>query len=66
MLDAFGTLRLETSLIHLPRVSETESWIKPSRRQIPKACGESWYVRNNRGRIRLVVRDAGIFSLPFE
>ena len=50
----------------MPRVSETESWIKPFRRQIAETCGESWYVRNNRGRIRLVVRDAGTVSLPFE
>ena len=63
MLDAFSTLRAATSLIHLPRVSETEIWIKPFRRQIE----ESWYVRNNRGRIRLIVRDAGtVVSLPFE
>jgi hypothetical protein len=66
MLDAFGTLQVTTGLIHLPRVSETESWIKPFRRQIAETCGESWYVRNNRGRIRLVVRDAGTVSLPFE
>ena len=57
---------MATGLIHLPRVSETESWIKPFRRQIAETCGESWYVRNNRGRIRLVVRDAGTVSLPFE
>ena len=57
---------MATGLIHLPRVSETESWIKPFRRQIAETCGESWYVRNNRGRIRLVVRDAGTVSLPLE
>ena len=50
----------------MPRVSETEAWIKPFRRQIAETCGESWYVRNNRGRIRLEVRDAGTVSLPFE
>lgn len=50
----------------MPRVSETESWIKPFRRQIAKTCGESWYVRNNRGRISLAVSDAGTVSLPFE
>ena len=53
-------------LCHLPRVSETESWIKPFRRQIAETCGESWYVRNNRGQIRLVGRDARNVSLPFE
>ena len=50
----------------MPRVSQTEPWIKPFRRQIAETCGESWYVRNNRGRIRLEVRDAGTVSLPFE
>lgn len=61
-----GTFRLATSLIHLSRVSETESWIKPFRRQMAETCGDSWYVRNNRGMILLVVRDAGTVSLPFE
>ena len=50
----------------MPRVSETEAWIKPFRGQIALTCGESWYVRNNRGRIRLEVRGAGTVSLPFE
>ena len=62
----FCTLQVVTSRIHLSRVSESESWIKPFRRQIAETCGDSWYVRNNRGRIRLVVRDAGTGSLPFE
>ena len=50
----------------MPRVSQTEPWIKPFRRQIAEICGESWYVRNNRGRIRLEVRDEGTVSLPYE
>ena len=50
----------------MPRISQTEPWIKPFRKQIAEACGESWYVRNNRGRIRLEVRDAGTVSLPYE
>ena len=50
----------------MPRVSQTEPWIKPFRGQIALTCGESWYVRNNRGRIRLEVRGAGTVSLPFE
>ena len=50
----------------MPRVSQTEPWIKPFRRQIAATCGESWYVRNNRGRIRLEVRDAGTVSLEYD
>ena len=50
----------------MPRVSQTEPWIKPFRRQIAATCGESWYVRNNRGRIRLEVRDAGTISLEYD
>ena len=50
----------------MPRVSETDAWIKPFRTQITETCGESWYVRNNRGRIRLEVRGAGTVSLPYE
>ena len=50
----------------MPRISQTEPWIKPFRKQIAEACGESWYVRNNRGRIRLEVRDAGTVSLHYE
>ena len=50
----------------MPRVSETDAWITPFRTQITETCGESWYVRNNRGRIRLEVRGAGTVSLPYE
>jgi integrase len=50
----------------MPRLSQTEPWIKPFRRQIAATCGESWYVRNNRGRIRLEVRDAGTISLEYD
>ena len=50
----------------MPRVSQTEPWIKLFRRQIAATCGESWYVRNNRGRIRLEVRDAGTISLEYD
>ena len=50
----------------MPRVSQTDPWIKPFRRQIKVTCDESWYVRNNRGKIRLEVRDAGSVSLPYE
>ena len=50
----------------MPRLSQTEPWIKPFRQQIAATCGDSWYVRNNRGRIRLEVRDAGTVSLPYE
>ena len=46
--------------------SGTDSWIKPFRRQIAETWGASWYVLNNRGRIRLAVSDAGTVSLPFE
>ena len=50
----------------MPRVSQTEPWIKPFRRQIAVTCGDNWYVRNNRGRIRLEVRDSGTVSLPYD
>ena len=50
----------------MPRVSQKEPWIKPFRRQIAATCGESWYVRNNRGRVRLEVRDAGTVSLEYD
>ena len=50
----------------MPRLSQTEPWIKPFRQQIAATCGDSWYVRNNRGRIRLEVRDTGTVSLPYE
>ena len=50
----------------MPRVSQTEPWIKPFRRQIAVTCGDNWYVRNKRGRIRLEVRDSGTVSLPYD
>ncbi|WP_413351614.1 site-specific integrase [Prochlorococcus sp. MIT 1227] len=59
-------MAVATGLTLLPRISQTEPWIKPFRRQIAITCGESWYVRNNRGRMRLEVRGAGTISLPYE
>ena len=50
----------------MPRVSQTEPWIKPFRRQVAVTCGEDWYVRNNRGRLRLEVRGAGTVALNFD
>ena len=42
----------------------TEPWIKSFRRQIAVTCGDNWYLRNKRGRIRLEVRDSRTVSLP--
>ncbi len=39
----------------LPRLSEKDDWIKPFRRQVAITCGDGWYIRNNRGRMRLNV-----------
>ena len=50
----------------MPRVSETEAWIKPFRRQVAITCGEGWYVRNNRGRMRLNVPGHGSLSLNYD
>ena len=47
----------------MPRLSETEAWIKPFRRQVAITCGDGWYVRNNRGRMRLNVPGHGTLSL---
>ena len=50
----------------MPRVIQIEPWIKPFRRQITVTCGDNWYVRNNRGRIRLKVRDSGTVLLTYD
>ena len=50
----------------MPRVSETDAWIKPFRRQVAITCGEGWYVRNNRGRMRLNVPGHGTLSLNYD
>ena len=41
-------------------------WIKPFRRQVAITCGDGWYVRNNRGRMRLNVPGHGSLSLNFD
>ena len=56
---------MATSLLHLPRLSETDGWIKPFRRQVA-TCGDGWYVRNNRGRMRLNVPGHVSLSLNFD
>ena len=50
----------------MPRVSETDAWIKPFRRQVAITCGDGWYVRNNRGRMRLNVPGHGTLSLNYD
>ena len=50
----------------MPRLSETEAWIKPFRRQVAITCGDGWYVRNNRGRMRLNVPGHGTLSLNYD
>ena len=70
VLDIFRTpfaqYREQDVVSHMPRVSQTEPWIKPFRRQVAVTCGEDWYVRNNRGRLRLEVRGAGTVALNFD
>ena len=50
----------------MPRVSEIDVWIKPFRRQVAITCGDGWYVRNNRGRMRLNVPGHGSLSLNYD
>ena len=50
----------------MPRLSETDGWIKPFRRQVAITCGEGWYIRNNRGRMRLNVPGHGSLSLNYD
>ncbi|MDA9661483.1 tyrosine-type recombinase/integrase [bacterium] len=50
----------------LPRITETEPWLKPFRRQIAITCADGWLVRNNRGKMRLNVIGVGTLSLPYE
>lgn len=50
----------------MPRLSEKEAWIKPFRRQVAITCGDGWYVRNNRGRMRLNVPGHGTLSLNYD
>ena len=50
----------------MPRLSEKEAWIKPFRRQVAITCGDGWYVRNNRGRMRLNVSGHGTLSLNYD
>ena len=66
MLDAFGTLGIATCRTPMPRLSETEAWIKPFRRQVAITCGDGWYVRNNRGKMRLNVPGHGTLSLNYD
>ena len=50
----------------MPRLSEQDNWVKPFRRQIAITCGDGWYVRNNRGRMRLNVIGNGTLSLNYD
>ena len=50
----------------MPRLSEQDNWVKPFRRQVAISCGEGWYVRNNRGRMRLNVLGHGTISLNYD
>ena len=63
---SFAQYREQDVVSYMPRVSQTEPWIKPFRRQVAVTCGEDWYVRNNRGRLRLEVRGAGTVALSFD
>ena len=50
----------------VPKTIEKESWVKHFRRQIKLTCSDSWYVTNNRGRIRLKVEGVGSVALPYD
>ena len=50
----------------MPKTIEKESWVKHFRRQIKLTCSDSWYVTNNRGRIRLKVEGVGSVALPYD
>ena len=50
----------------MPRLSEQDNWVKPFRRQVAITCGDGWYVRNNRGRMRLNVPGHGTLSLNYD
>lgn len=50
----------------MPRITQTEDWLKPFRRQIIASCADGWLVRHNRGKIRLNVPGVGTVSLPYE
>ena len=50
----------------MPRLSAQDNWVKPFRRQVTISCGEGWYVRNNRGRMRLNVLGHGTISLNYD
>ena len=39
--------------------------MKTFRQQIKECCGDGWYVRNNRGRMRLIVQGHGSVSLNY-
>ena len=50
----------------LPRVTFSDTWIKPFREQVRASCGPGWKVLNSRGNMRLQVVDVGSVMLPYE
>ena len=49
----------------MPRLVQTDVWVKPFRRQVAVTCGERWQPRNCRGRLRLEVKGVGSVTLPY-
>ena len=50
----------------LPRVTFSDTWIKPFREQVRASCVPGWKVLNSRGNMRLQVVDVGSVMLPYE
>ena len=50
----------------MPQRSEADAWVKTFRQQVKANTGDGWYVRNNRGRMRLNVLGHGTISLNYD
>ncbi|WP_066906182.1 site-specific integrase [Synechococcus sp. MIT S9509] len=50
----------------MPRVSFSDTWIKPFREQVRTSCEPGWKVLNSRGNMRLQVVNVGSVMLPYE
>ena len=50
----------------MPQRSEADAWVKTFRQQVKANTGDGWYVRNNRGRMRLNVPGHGSLALDYK
>ena len=50
----------------MPQRSEADAWVKTFRQQVKTNTGDGWYVRNNRGRMRLNVAGHGSLALDYK